>query len=321
MTKTAIILGANGRFGRSASEAFINAGWAVRTFTRSVSGLTDQPEIKRHIGNAMDATALIEAARGCDVIVNALNPPYQNWKRDLPKLTEAVLHAAKATGATIMLPGNVYNYGANMPAVLTEDTPHRPTTRKGQMREDMEEAYAVAADDGVQTVILRGGDFIERAKTGNWFDTYIAQKADRGKITYPGPLDRIHAWAYLPDMARAMAQLADKRAELGPFTAICFGGFNLTGADLVEHISKIHGRKMRVSAMPWPIMRVLGFVASPIREVMEMRYLWQVPHAVRDDYLRELLPDYRRTPIEAALKDALGMEEQPIEAGAALVSA
>lgn len=321
MTKTAIILGANGRFGRSAREAFINAGWAIRTFTRSMSRLSDQPEIERHIGNAMDATALIEAAHGCDVIVNALNVPYQNWKRDLPKLTKAVLQAAKATGATVMLPGNIYNFGANMPAVLTEDSPHRPTTRKGQMREDMEEAYAVAADDGVQTIILRGGDFIERAKTGNWFDTYIAQKAAGGKITYPGPLDRMHAWAYLPDMARAMAQLADKRAELGPFTTIGFGGFNLTGADLVRHISGIHGREMQVSAMPWSLMGVLGFLAPSIREVMEMRYLWQVPHAVRDDYLRELLPEFRNTPVEAALKDALGVEDQPIEASVALASA
>ncbi|MFP6688897.1 MAG: hypothetical protein VCD31_06170 [Alphaproteobacteria bacterium] len=32
---------------------------------------------------------------------------------------------------------------------------------------------------------------------------------------YPGPLDRLYVWAYLPDMARAMAVLAEKRALTG----------------------------------------------------------------------------------------------------------
>ncbi|MCP4818375.1 MAG: epimerase, partial [Shimia sp.] len=35
MTKTVLILGANGRFGRNAAIAFENAGWTVRRFDRS----------------------------------------------------------------------------------------------------------------------------------------------------------------------------------------------------------------------------------------------------------------------------------------------
>lgn len=44
-----------------------------------------------------------------------------------------------------------------------------------------------------------------------------------------------------------------------------------------------------------------------------MRYLWQVPHALDDAYLRELLPDYRSTPIEQALIEALGIETKPAQ--------
>ena len=305
MSKTAIILGANGRFGRAASQAFSNAGWVVRTFTRNLPDDSAPSGYQRYSGDAFDASALTHAAQGCDVIINALNPPYQNWTRDLPKLTDAVIASAKATGATVIVPGNVYNFGADMPPVLTETTPHIPTTRKGKLREAMEETYANAADDGVQTIILRGGDFIEREKTGNWFDTYIASKVADGKITYPGPLDQVHAWAYLPDMARAAAELAEKRNELGPFTTFGFEGFNLTGAELVKRIEGIQGRDMKVSNMPWRMMRIAGWFVPVIREVMEMRYLWQVPHAISGQSLRETLPDFRPTPIETALRDVL----------------
>ncbi|MEL7128284.1 MAG: NAD(P)H-binding protein, partial [Pseudomonadota bacterium] len=176
MSKTVIVLGAKGRFGRAASKAFSEAGWEVLAFARSWKKAGYAPYGKPVEGDAFDVRTLIAHTAGCDVIVNALNPPYQNWARDLPKLTAAVIEAAKINGGTVMVPGNVYNYGAEMPAVLSEATPHRPTSRKGRLRQDMEEAYAVAADDGVQTIILRAGDFLERETTGNWFDTYMIPK-------------------------------------------------------------------------------------------------------------------------------------------------
>ncbi|MEL7110581.1 MAG: NAD-dependent epimerase/dehydratase family protein [Pseudomonadota bacterium] len=321
MSQSVIILGANGRFGRAASHAFFKGGWAVRTFTRKPSHSPAEAHFEGRFGNAFDSDALIKATSDCDVIVNALNPPYQNWKRDLPRITEAVIAAAKATGASVLIPGNVYNYGAEMPPILTEDTPHRPSTRKGQLREAMEESYAVAADEGVQTIILRGGDFIEQAKTGNWFDTYVAAKAHQGKLTYPGPLDRVHAWAYLPDMARAMAALAEKRRMLGPFSTFGFEGFNLTGAELVDAIELTLGRSLKVNTMPWPLLRALSPFLPTIREVMEMRYLWQVPHAVCGRSLREALPGYQSTPLQIALKDALGIAQQPAIAQNAFASA
>jgi nucleoside-diphosphate-sugar epimerase len=305
MSKTVIILGAKGRFGRAASEAFFKAGWIVRAFARTWPADRADPRFEQIEGDAFDAQTLSDAVQGCDVIVNALNPPYQNWRRDLPKLTATVIAAAKTSGATIMIPGNVYNYGKGMPALLKEDTAHFATTLKGMLREQMEEAYAIAGDDGVRTIILRGGDFIEREKTGNWFDTHIVSNLAKGRITYPGPLDRMHAWAYLPDMARAMVGLAEKRNDLAQFDTFGFEGINLTGAELLETIERLSERKLKVGSMPWPIMRVLGLAVPSIREVMEMRYLWQVPHAIDGAKLAVTLPEFRPTHPDDALRQAL----------------
>jgi nucleoside-diphosphate-sugar epimerase len=305
MTQQVIILGAKGRFGRAAADAFLAAGWAVRGLARSWdTGLVD-PRVERVTADAFDADALSSAVMGADVIVNALNPPYPTWARDVPRLTASVIAAAKASGASVLLPGNVYNYGARMPPVLSEATPHRPTTRKGRLREAMENAYAEAADDGVQTIILRAGDFIEREKTGNWFDTYIAVNAARGRVTYPGPLQHVHAWAYLPDLARAMVGLAEKRGSLGPFVPVGFEGFNLTGRELVEAMQRVAGRKLKIGGMPWGAMRLISPFAPTIREVLEMRYLWTMPHAIDGSKLAALLPDFRPTPLIVALTDSM----------------
>lgn len=297
-----IVLGAKGRFGRAAASAFADAGWSVTAFGRNWEA-SSQMDATRVDGDAKDHAALAAACQGHDVIVNAINPPYEHWAKELPGLTASVIHAARTSGATVMIPGNVYNYGAGMPEVLREDTPWQPTTRKGTLRVEMEHAFKASS---VPTIVLRAGDFMEREKTGNWFDSYIAAKAQAGKITYPGPMDQIHAWAYLPDMARAMVHLAERRATFGPFEEFGFEGYTLTGTELVALISQTIGMRQKVSGMPWWLLRLIGLVSPQIREVMEMRYLWQVPHGIDGARFRKTVPEFVPTPVPAAFKAMLG---------------
>ncbi|HET6417921.1 MAG TPA: NAD(P)H-binding protein, partial [Polyangiales bacterium] len=265
MEKEVLVVGANGRIGRWSVEAFLDAGWKVRAFVRTGSSARVRGGVIVFEGDAFDAEAVTAASEGVAVIVNALNPPYERWAEEVPKITQSILSAAEASGATVMLPGNVYNYGDGMPPVLREDTPHVPTTRKGRLREEMEEAYRQASARGVQTIVLRAGDFIERKATGNWFDTYVGNKVEKGIVTYPGPLDRVHAWAYLPDVARAMVGLAAVRESLGAFETIGFGGFSLTGAELVETMERALERPLKLKRFPWGLVRLMGPFSAPMR--------------------------------------------------------
>lgn len=312
MSGQVIILGARGRFGRAAVTAFLEAGWRVRALARNWSGAPSAGQEIRVEGDALNAASLSAAAAGCDVIINAVNPPYPKWSRDMPRLTKAVVAAAKQIGATVMVPGNVYNFGAAMPARLDEETPHRARHRKGKLRIAMERGYADAAEAGVRTIILRGGDFFEGVKSGNWFEDHITAKIGQGKVMYPGPLDRVHAWAFLPDMARAMAGLAAERSRFAPFTQIGFPGYALSGRELVDGMERICGRSLRVNSMPWPLIRVLGLVMPQMREVAEMAYLWRVPHAIDGARLAELLPDFSPTAFDDALRIALGVRRVPL---------
>ena len=305
MEREVLVVGANGRMGRWAVRGFAEAGWRVRAFVRPGSAERVEAGVQVVEGDAFDPDAVTKAAAAVSVIVNAVNPPYDRWADDIPKITTAILTAARTHGATIMLPGNVYNYGAQMPAELREDTPHAPTTCKGALRETMEQAYRDAAAAGVQTIVVRAGDFIERRETGNWFDTYIANDVEKGKVTYPGPLDQVHSWAYLPDLGRVMAALADKRSELGSFESFGFPGFSVTGRELIEGIEHATGRTMSVRRFPWPVVRCLALFNKQMREVVEMRYLWSVPHGIVGDKLASALPEFRPLDLQSALREAI----------------
>ena len=289
MQKTVLILGANGRFGRAAYAAFSWCGWDVRTFDRKTDTLED-------------------AAWGADIIVNAWNPQYTDWARVVPKLTAQVIEVAKNTGATVIIPGNVYSYGADMPAYLQETTRHAPTGPLGDIRKGLEQAYK---DAGVRTIILRAGDFIDTEASGNWFDKIITAGIAKGKVTYPGPLNVPHAWAYLPDMAECAVALANMADTLPRFTEVNFEGYTLTGAEMHAALEQTLGQRLKLSEMSWLPIQIAKPFWAMAKSLLEMRYLWFTPHSLSGAKLKDLLPDFEPTPLLDALSDSLPEEIYP----------
>lgn len=297
MTQTVLILGAAGRFGRHATKAFLAAGWRVRSFQRPCR--TAIKGTDAHFGTLDD---IATAAKGADLIVNALNPPYHHWAQELPKQTNAVIKAAQQADATILFPGNLYNYGTTLPPLLKETTPHNGDHKKARLRIEAEAAYRAA---GVRTIILRAGDFIDDTVGGNWLDSYIANKAHKGRITYPGPTDQPHAWAWLPDMARAAVMLADRRETLPVFQEVNFPGYTLSGAALTAAAETAMGHTMKQARFPWWALSLIAPFSPLMREVKAMRYLWDKPHQIDGTLFHELLPEFVATPLHAAMTQAL----------------
>ena len=287
MSGTVLILGASGRFGRHAAEAFWNAGWQVRIFDRT----TDD---------------LVSAANGADVIVNAWNPPYTEWAGALPELTERVIDAARISGANIIFPGNVYGYGPGAPSLITAKTPMAATNPLGRIRIQIEEAYRTS---GVQTIVLRAGDYIDTEASGNWFDKIITAKRPKGIVVAPGAPEAPHAWAFLPDLARAAVDLAEKRETLSQFEDVLFSGFTLSIDDLAGLISTATGRPMRVRRMNWLPLWCLAPFWRMAGKLLEMRYLWSMPHALDDADMARLLPGFRATDPLTAVAAALGQSD------------
>lgn len=307
MTGTVLILGANGKFGRAATTAFAAAGWTVHAATRTGAG-APLPHVTHVACDVTDPAAVTDAAMGADVIVHAVHPLYPDWAKVMPVHTANVIAAGLSSGATVMISGNVYNFGENAAVILNEADRFAPTTRKGALRVTMERTFKEAAAQGLRTIVLRGGDFMEREKSGAWFGSHIANKAHQGKFTYPGPMDVVHAWAYLPDLARAMVGLAAKRHSFAPFSSFGFEGFSITGAQLQTAVARAVGRPIKQGWFPWPILRVMAVVSPLMREVMEMRYLWNTPHRIDGSALRSVLPDLVPTPLDIAMADMLAPE-------------
>jgi nucleoside-diphosphate-sugar epimerase len=327
--RTALVVGARGGWGGEMVSTLLARGWQVRALARGapprgagqLAHLTGQPAAHPLLqwvsGDAMRPDDLQRAAEGVQVLVHAVNPPgYVRWHELAMPMLRASMAAAQAQGARLMLPGNVYNYGPDAGTCLHEDAPQRPLTRKGRVRVEMEDALQeAAARHGLRSLVLRAGDFFGGGGASSWFNTVMVRSGKPvSRVAEPHAPGVGHTWAYLPDATLAAVRLLELDAtspgRLALAERVHFKGHALAdGRDLARCVAQVlaeqTGRSVKISPVPWPLWKALALVSPMLREVREMRYLWQQPLALDNRRLMTLLGDEPHTPLPQAVAAAL----------------
>lgn len=309
-SKTALVLGPNGGIGGEMVRQLVADGWRVRAMKRGL-GVASRVDggVEWIEGDAMRAQDVGRAAEGCSVIVHAVNPPgYRGWGQKVLPMIENTIAAAAKQGATIVLPGTVYNYGPDAFPVLFEDALQRPLTRKGKIRVGMERLLREASERGnVRVIVVRAGDFFGPGARNNWLSQGMIEPGRvPAEVKLPSTPGVGHQYAYLPDVAATMISLLKKREQLPAFANFHMAGYwDRDGSELGQAIQRVvtaHGAKApKLKAFPWWQIRFAAPFNETLREMMEMRYLWQRPVRMDNQQLRELLGTEPHTPLETAL--------------------
>jgi len=309
----ALVLGATGGVGGAIASALIEHGWSVRGLARDVPAAErgwpdDRGTISWAAGDAMNGADVIHAAAGTSVIVHAVNPPgYRQWDRlVLPMIDNSIAAARAAGGARIVLPGTVYNFDPATTPVVREDSEQMPRSRKGRVRVEMEARLEAAARSGVPSLIVRAGDFFGADARSSWF-TQVMVPAGKplrriiNPVTAPGVG---HSWAYLPDLAEAIARLIGMNEKLRPFERLQFEGvWDADGTALPAAIRRVTQRpNLPVTRFSWWAMRLLAPFGGLPREIAEIAPYWRYPMRFDNRHLVALLGEEPHTPIDNALK-------------------
>lgn len=311
-TKTVLVLGATGGIGGEMVRQLLAAGWQVRALKRGETQPARGDRIEWLRGDALSRADVLAAAKGCAVIVHAVNPPgYRNWGQLVLPMLDNTIAAAMAEGATIVLPGTVYNFGPDAFPVLAEDAPQHPQTRKGAIRVELEARLERASTQGARVLIVRAGDFFGPRAGNNWFSQGLVKPGQSVRsILYPGAPGVGHQWSYLPDVARTMVQLLAVRATLPPFARFHMAGHwdhdgrQMTGA-IVRVVEQATGAAPALRRFPWWLVALASPFVATLREMREMRYLWQAPLSMDNAGLLAVLGQEPHTPLDEAVRATL----------------
>lgn len=295
------ILGLNGHIGQATAKAFVAAGWEVTGMGRTDKHHT--PGVRFVRGDSDSVEDMRRAIGESDVVMNALNMRYDLWFEGRMEAQMArVVEAMGVTGKTMLFPGNIYNF-ARSDRVMRPDTPQHPETVRGQLRVRVEQGLEAAANRGdIQVLILRAGEFYGPGSSNDWFDLAMMTGVRKGVVRTMGYRGVPHAWAYLPDLARAFEALASLRSSLKGFDRFHFAGHYVTPAEMQAALEAASPVPIKVRPFLMPLLVVGGWFDPILRETAKMRYIWKNPMELKDERLDELLGSGFATPFEVAVK-------------------
>jgi len=309
----ALVLGATGGIGGEVARQLRDAGWQVRALKRGLAHEQEQRDGLTWLrGDAMSREDVLRAARGCAVIVHAVNAPgYRRWAELVLPMLENTVSAAIAERATIVLPGTVYNYGPDALPELAEDAPQNPATRKGAIRVELERRLCAATQHGARVIIVRAGDFFGPRAGNNWFSQGLVKPGQPvAAVKLPGDRGVGHQWSYLPDVARAMVELLAQREHLEPFANFHFSGYwDADGTRFAAAVQRVvahrTGKVPATRKFPWWLLHLAAPFVVTFRELLEMRYLWRQPVRLSNARLVAVLGREPHTPLDEAVEATL----------------
>jgi nucleoside-diphosphate-sugar epimerase len=312
--RTALVIGITGSIGREIAGTLLRRGWRVRALHRDPSAARISGALPGSVqwikGDAMRSNDVVAAALGTELIVHAANPPnYRNWRGLALPMLDNTIAAARTSNARILLPATIYNFGADAPGVLKENSPQIPATRKGQVRVEMELRLQKSSLYGVRSIVVRAGDFFGPGAGNSWLTRGMVRARGRIRSVYnPGPPEVGHSWAYLPDLAESMARLVEYEGPISAYEVFHFRGHWFErGVEMAERVCRVSGASnQRIKPFPWWTIKLAAPFVNACHEMLEMRYLWQVPLQLDNTKMRAFIGEEPHTPIDVALTATLG---------------
>ncbi len=313
MSAPTLILGGTGSFGRSVVQELLRRGHPARCMVRNLDKaatlLGQAPGLELIPGDVQDQSTVVRAAAGCRAIVHAVNYPYPKWVPNMARATAHVIAAAHSSNATVLFPGNVYGLGAQTEATLAEDAPNQPVGHKGELRVRLEDSLLRSTEEGSvgRVIVLRAGDYFGPTVRNGLVDPIFENAAAGKPMRTFGNLEAAHQWAFVPDMARAALDLLDIEEGLKPFEVFNFAGtVARPQRDFLEQVAGQAGHPgLAIRVLPWSAMKLAAMFDAVIRELMELRYLYDQSVILDGSKLRRTLPHFNETPIAEAIRVTL----------------
>lgn len=308
MKSNYLVLGATGSIGYAFTKTLIENNTPVTILVRNKEKakklFRGDPLVEVVEGDAMDLEKLREVADGKQFIFHGINYPYDKWENNMDLVTGYVIVTASHNNATIIFPGNIYEFG-NVKEI-TDDMVPKPTTKKGRIRLKLFDMLKSATDEGkCKVIFMRLPDFFGPNVVNGITERIFGNAIKNKPINWLIRSDIPHQFVYTPDATALMYQLCqdEKRHD---FTLYNYGGFILPSVDeFAQEIAKQTGGPSKVQNLPKFVMNIMALFMPVMKELKENYYLFENSVNLNDEKIRNAFPEFQHTPIEQAITETL----------------
>lgn len=208
-----------------------------------------------------------------------------------------VAKAARESGAHMVAIDNLYMYDSAK--VITESTPERAVTPRTQLRKRVMDQCRDALGDNL--TLIRASDFYGPGVTNAYLSARVLVPAMQGKaLDWIGNPDCQHSFAYVPDVARALADVAQKGNQ-GKTVWVLPHAPAQTPRQMLESVARKAGRPLKIRAISAGMLPVLSVFMPALRPLRDTSYQF-ANDFVADGSAFEAAFGWRATPIATGLE-------------------
>lgn len=274
----AVVLGA-GPVGRALAEHLVRDGQPVRVVTRSGTARVP-PGVDTVAADVSNSEAAKKACIDAAVVYSCVGLNYQGWPERWPPMMKGMLDGAAAAQARFVFMDNCYMYGpTDIP--MHEGLPLTEYGRKPATRSKITRMWQDAHnEERLEAAAVRASDFygagVSQAALG---DLSVGRIAKGKSAQVVGDPDQPHSFTYVPDIARALVTVGRSEDAMGQ-------AWNVPNApdqslrQVLQLFADDLGQKLRVQAMPKPLLNVMALFNADLKELKEMLYQWNRPFHV-----------------------------------------
>lgn len=308
MTSKHLVLGSTGSIGFAYANELLKNNIPftvlVRNKEKAEKLFGKNPLIEIIVGDATDRNKLKEISKEKEIIFHGINYPYHLWEKNMELVTGNVIEAAGVNQATIIFPGNIYEFG-NI-SEISDDTVPNPVTKKGKIRLKLHDLLQAAAESNICHVIfLRLPDFFGPNVTNGLVMPIFGNASKKKAMSYLINAGILHQFVYTPDAARLMFQLSLKK-NIPAFTQYNYASFVVPSFnDFAKEIAAIGGGPSKVKVMPKWLIIALALFIPVLKELKENFYLFENNVMLNDEKVRKLMPEFHDTEMKVMIKETL----------------
>lgn len=240
------ILGAGGAASTELARALPNYTDKIRLVSRNPQKVNDSDEIMS--ADLLKKEDVRKAVQGSDVVYVMVGFPYKVkvWRESWPLFISYVIEACKEYKAKLVFFDNIYMYDRNHLNGMDEETPIRPTSKKGEIRTQVfKMIWDEVVTGNLTALIARSADFYGPSIKGTSVltETVFNPFSQGKKAFWMNSAQYKHSFTYTPDAGLGTAMLGNAEDAYNQVWHLPTASNPYTGKEWVEQIAKEFGVK------------------------------------------------------------------------------
>lgn len=268
------ILGAGGAIGIELAKALPTYTADIRLVGRNPKKINANDELFK--ADLSNRDQVINAVEGSEVVYLMVGFDYNTklWQQMWPPLIKNVIDACSTHNAKLVFFDNVYAIGGDNVKHITENSPISPTSKKGEVRAEVNKLILNSVEKGkLNAIIARSADFFGAIKEKSVLMNTVYDNLVKGKkAQWFCNAKVVHSISYTPDLGKGTAILGNANEAYNQIWNLPTDPQQITGEEWIDLFANEMQKSNKYQVLPGWGMKALGLFIPILNEMYEMRY-------------------------------------------------